>query len=67
MSKFYIMVEIEYRDFTNATDGKVKIKHDFDTPQDTLERLLMLCIKDFYAQTNGREIVNMKVIDIAYY
>ena len=67
MNRFYIMVEITYRIFGNPKMGKLKIKHDFDIPQDNIEYLLMACIKDFYAKTNNLEIHNIKVIEVSEY
>lgn len=67
MNKFYIIVEITYCIFGNPKMGKLKIKHDFDIPQDNLEYLLMACVKDFYAKTNNLEIHNIEVIEVSEY
>lgn len=67
MNRFYIVVEITYWMFGNGRFGKTKIKHEFNTPHDNLERLIIACVKDFYAKTDGCEIHNIEVIDIAAY
>lgn len=64
MGKYYIMVEIEYVDYDNMTKGKMKMRHDFDTPQDNLERPIMSCIKSFYAKTINCDITDITVTDM---
>lgn len=62
MHDYYLIVEIGYVDFNNMKRDKVKIKREFDEPQVDLEFPLMLCIKDFYAQTNDCDIDSITVI-----
>lgn len=62
MSNYYLIVEIEYVDYSNMKRDKVKIKHEFEKPQVDIEFPLMMCIKDFYTKTNGCDIDNITVI-----
>ena len=62
MFGYYLIVEIGYVDFYNMKRDKVKIKREFEKPQDNLEFPLMMCIKDFYSQKNGCDIDSITVI-----
>lgn len=62
MRNYYLTVEIGYIDYNNMIRDKVKIKREFDEPQADLEFPLMMCIKDFYAKTNGCDIDTITVI-----
>lgn len=62
MFNYYLIVEIEYVDYSNMKRDKVKIKHEFEKPQADLEIPLMMCVKDFYVKTNGCDIDSITVI-----
>lgn len=62
----YIIVEVEYTDFDLSLHRKVKIYHEFDTPQKNLEYALQMCIKDFYSKSGKNcEIQSIKTIDVS--
>lgn len=61
-NNYYLIVEIEYIDYVNLKRDKVRIKHEFEKPQTDLEIPLMMCVKDFYAKTNGCEINSITII-----
>ena len=62
MNKYYLIVEIEYVNYSYMIRGKAQIKRVFDKPQETLEKALQLCIHDFYSKSNGCDIDNITVI-----
>lgn len=62
MNDYYLIVEIEYVDYFDMKRHKVRIKHEFEKPQADLEIPLMMCVKDFYAKTNGCDIGSITVI-----
>lgn len=65
MRNCYLIVEIEYVDYNNKKRGKIKIKQEFETPQDNLNIPLMLCIDTFYGKNYNCDIISIKVISNA--
>lgn len=62
MDEYYLIVEIEYINYSYMTRDQARIKRVFDKPQENLEKALQLCIHDFYSKSNGYDIHNITVI-----
>lgn len=62
MADYYLVVEIGYVEYKNMKTDKVRIKREFDEPQESLEFPLLMCIKDFYIRKEGCDIDSITVI-----
>jgi hypothetical protein len=67
MRNYYIKVRVEYVDYVRVVRDNLYIRLEFDKPHTSLYEPLQLCIRDFYNNNEGCDVVDVQVIESAVY
>ena len=65
--KYYIKVRVLYVDYATMSRNIVKIRREYNEPQEDAESALMMCVHDFYSQHDSCDIISVEVLENALF